>query len=269
MRNIKCVVACTNTNGEPDLYPVIISCPERGIEDGDHYVAACRRAGKNGFAPHLCYDEDGFSGATLVELFNWSTVRTEQICSLDQARLVLDRARKICDEEKSWSKIHGLVFGASVAVRFAELCPDFTYASPDTSYEEDVKAWMRSAEAYLGEKAKLIEGAASGHEAAPDEQGEDEAAPSASPPEDPVESVLMRIPREDLIAMLKESVWSTAGAKDAYGGKSGFSLDVQENTAVRDIMYRDEPLYRTQSEAIVAHWDRHYNSGEKVHVTPL
>ena len=70
------------------------------------------------------------------------------------------------------------------------------------------------------------------------------------------------IPREDLIAMLKEQAWSSAGRPEF--SQQGHSLDVREETALRDVNYRDEPLFATPEIAILAHWKRHYetkNSG--------
>ena len=65
------------------------------------------------------------------------------------------------------------------------------------------------------------------------------------------------IPREHLVEMLKCAVWYSGG-RECYGEHQGYSFDVDEETSLRDVLYRDEPLYKTPEEAIVAHWQRHY-----------
>jgi len=70
-------------------------------------------------------------------------------------------------------------------------------------------------------------------------------------------SALTSIPRSDLIAMLEDAAWSSGG-RGCYGEHQGYSYDVNEETSLRDILYRDEPLYKTPEEAILAHWKRHY-----------
>jgi hypothetical protein len=70
-------------------------------------------------------------------------------------------------------------------------------------------------------------------------------------------SLLDAIPREHLIAMLKDAAWFTGGRKEF--GCDGYSLDVSEETCLRDVLYRDEKVYPTAEEAIHAHWIRHYN----------
>lgn len=69
---------------------------------------------------------------------------------------------------------------------------------------------------------------------------------------------LSEIPREHLIAMLKGAAWYSGG-RECYGEHQGYSFDVQEETSLRDVIYRDEPLYKTPEEAIVAHWQRHHS----------
>jgi len=65
------------------------------------------------------------------------------------------------------------------------------------------------------------------------------------------------IPRSHLIAMLKDGAWCSA-ERECYGDRQGYSYDVNEQTSLRDVIYRDEPLYKTPEEAILAHWKRHY-----------
>lgn len=77
-----------------------------------------------------------------------------------------------------------------------------------------------------------------------------------------VNSELDQIPREDLIAMLKERVWYS-GNREEFKDKQGYSLYVNEETAIRDVVYRDWPLYATPEEAILEEWKR---SKKKYHV---
>lgn len=65
------------------------------------------------------------------------------------------------------------------------------------------------------------------------------------------------IPREHLLAMLLEAAWYSGG-RDCYKGAQGYSYDVCEETSIRDVVYRDEPLFETPQEALIAHWQRHY-----------
>lgn len=65
------------------------------------------------------------------------------------------------------------------------------------------------------------------------------------------------IPRSHLIDMLADAVWNSAG-RECFEDRQGYSLDVAEETALRDVLYRDEPLYKTPKEAILAHWRRFY-----------
>lgn len=69
---------------------------------------------------------------------------------------------------------------------------------------------------------------------------------------------LDEIPKEDLIDMLKERAWYCSPTRPNMDGHHGYSLDVQEETCYRDVLYRDEPLFKTVEEAILEHWKRHY-----------
>lgn len=68
-----------------------------------------------------------------------------------------------------------------------------------------------------------------------------------------------QIPRNDLIQMLKDSVWYSSD-REQFGKVQGYSLDVCEGTCYRDVLYRNEPLFDTPEQAIIEHWKRHYNS---------
>jgi hypothetical protein len=62
--------------------------------------------------------------------------------------------------------------------------------------------------------------------------------------------------------MLKDAAWHSGG-RECYGDHQGYSYDVNEETSLRDILYRDEPLYKTAPQAIVAHWQRHYEPNDE------
>lgn len=76
---------------------------------------------------------------------------------------------------------------------------------------------------------------------------------------DLADSSCSEIPREHLLAMLKDAAWYS-GDRIEYGDRQGYSYDVNELTSLRDVLYRDEPLYKTPEEAIYAHWRRHYST---------
>lgn len=43
-KEYKCIVGCTNSNGECELFPVIVTCSEHDYENGMHYKAAEEQA---------------------------------------------------------------------------------------------------------------------------------------------------------------------------------------------------------------------------------
>ena len=62
--NIKCIVAGTNANGEPDLYCCIVNCTIDQGHNGNHYDTAKEMA-----------EDHGYEGA-MLDLFEWSTAST-------------------------------------------------------------------------------------------------------------------------------------------------------------------------------------------------
>lgn len=71
--DIKCVVACHNAGGEPDLYFVKVSCSEAEYSNGEHYEKAEAGAYQNGYdGPMVVFDENDGPGA-LFGLFEWET----------------------------------------------------------------------------------------------------------------------------------------------------------------------------------------------------
>ena len=65
------------------------------------------------------------------------------------------------------------------------------------------------------------------------------------------------IPPKDLIDMLKDSVWYSGGRD--FGGKSGYSLEVDESTCYRDVLYDNVALHETPEDAIYEYWKAHYS----------
>lgn len=75
-------------------------------------------------------------------------------------------------------------------------------------------------------------------------------------------SELDQIPRADLIAMLLDRAWFS-GDRSEFGERQGFSFEVEEETAIRDVVYRNRELYPTTEEALLACWKKHYTTEAK------
>ena len=74
VRQVRCVVACYNSNGSPDLYSVIVKTDEKGYNNGEHYAAAERAAEESGYeGPFVKFDENDAAGGVLMPLFQWDT----------------------------------------------------------------------------------------------------------------------------------------------------------------------------------------------------
>ena len=75
--NIKCIVAGTNANGEPDLYFCIVNCTIDQGHNGNHYDTAKEMAEDNGYeGPFVAFDERDSAGHAMLDLFEWSTAST-------------------------------------------------------------------------------------------------------------------------------------------------------------------------------------------------
>lgn len=79
---IKCIVAATNSNGDPDLYFVIVKATRTQIDKGQHYSAAQAYAERAGYEPALCYDEECSAGKAMLPLFQWETATVLDIAKL-------------------------------------------------------------------------------------------------------------------------------------------------------------------------------------------
>lgn len=77
---IKCVIACINSNGEPDFFFVKVNGTEDQINDGYHYDAAKKYCDDEGYVSHLAYDENdcGFT-ACFENSFVWESASVIEI----------------------------------------------------------------------------------------------------------------------------------------------------------------------------------------------
>lgn len=77
---IKCVVACVNSNGEPDFFFVKISGTEEQINDGNHYEKAKTFCDSEGYESFLAYDENDCCFQTCFEnSFAWESASIVEI----------------------------------------------------------------------------------------------------------------------------------------------------------------------------------------------
>lgn len=65
------------------------------------------------------------------------------------------------------------------------------------------------------------------------------------------------IPTSDLLSILKERAWGTAGRPEFK--RQGYSYELTDDTAIRDINYRNAPLYPTREKALFAYWEKFHN----------
>lgn len=74
VKTIRCIVACTNSNGSPDLFFLKITAPEDKIDDGRHYDKAKKIAANEGYAgPYVVFDETDSAGKAMLKLFVWKS----------------------------------------------------------------------------------------------------------------------------------------------------------------------------------------------------
>ena len=77
--DIKCAVAATNSNGEPDLFYCKVCCRPDQYEGGLHYDAAKSHAQDCGYQSYLVYDELDPAGPALMEHAVWESMDTIDI----------------------------------------------------------------------------------------------------------------------------------------------------------------------------------------------
>lgn len=56
---VRCIVACTNSQGTPELVPVVVECTQAEYDEGDHYDAARDHVTENGYeGDFVVFDEN-------------------------------------------------------------------------------------------------------------------------------------------------------------------------------------------------------------------
>lgn len=73
VKNVKILVCCKNSNGNPDVVPVIVSCTQEEIDNGRHYDCASELVQEQGWeTPAVCYDQfDPMFKIFKVEELDW------------------------------------------------------------------------------------------------------------------------------------------------------------------------------------------------------
>jgi hypothetical protein len=79
MNITKVMVACTNSNGEPDFFFCKIRCTPEQYNNGQHYVCAEQAAIDEGYEPRMAFDENDTAGRAIVKHFRWSVVNEYSI----------------------------------------------------------------------------------------------------------------------------------------------------------------------------------------------
>lgn len=68
----KCVVACTDANGDAALRAVVVLATEPQYDDGMHFVVAKQAVEAEGYdGPYVIFDSGSPSMPLLVGLFDW------------------------------------------------------------------------------------------------------------------------------------------------------------------------------------------------------
>lgn len=75
----KCIVSCINSNGDSDLYFIVIECTEEQYNIGEHYDAAKAQCEEDGYEAYLAYDENDAAGNSMLPLFNWDSANILEI----------------------------------------------------------------------------------------------------------------------------------------------------------------------------------------------
>ena len=72
-KEIKCIVAGFNPQGESDLYFVKVNCTEMQEVCGTHIAAARTQAVKDGWEAPVIFDEYDRAGKAMLSLFVWDS----------------------------------------------------------------------------------------------------------------------------------------------------------------------------------------------------
>ncbi len=73
MKTIRCIVACENALGAPDLFFVKVRATDEQYSNGEHYDVAAATAEVEGYASRIVYDEFDSAGKAMLKLFKWKT----------------------------------------------------------------------------------------------------------------------------------------------------------------------------------------------------
>jgi hypothetical protein len=72
-KQIRCIVAAIDANGEPSLFFVIINGTTSQFARGQHYHEAIEYANKCGYEGKLAFDEYDTDGKAMLGLFIWQS----------------------------------------------------------------------------------------------------------------------------------------------------------------------------------------------------
>ena len=73
---IKCIVACHNANGDPDLFFVKVEATQEQIDNDEHYDRAREEAelcGYDACITSVTFDENDSAGKAMLDMFYWNT----------------------------------------------------------------------------------------------------------------------------------------------------------------------------------------------------
>lgn len=73
---VKCVVACYNASGEPDLFFCKVRCTEEEYSYGDHYEKAEDYAVEQGYSGGMVVFDENDGPKALFDLFVWESATT-------------------------------------------------------------------------------------------------------------------------------------------------------------------------------------------------
>jgi hypothetical protein len=69
---------------------------------------------------------------------------------------LIDEAKRIVASTADWEVKYRLVFGLHISMQIRDAGFEFTYYDPDTSYEEDVEAYMCALERWRSSLGNLV-----------------------------------------------------------------------------------------------------------------
>ncbi len=70
---IRCIVGCLNSVGEPDLFIVKVIGTKEQYDNGDFYDAAKDECADRGYEPKIVFDENDPGGRAMLRLFRWAS----------------------------------------------------------------------------------------------------------------------------------------------------------------------------------------------------